>query len=82
MAVLEKERKFYETQKQDLVRTHSGQFALIEDDKLVGVFTTFPEAYAEGVKRFGFKPFLVQEVKDHEPLAQQPALDIGAIVVR
>lgn len=82
VAVLEAERKFYEAQKPELLKTHPGQFALIHDHELAGVFTTFGEAYGEGVKRYGLKSFLVQQILDPEPHMQHPALDVGAITVR
>lgn len=82
VAVLEAEQKTYEAQKEDLLKTHAGQFALVHDDELVGTYTTFKEAYTDGVRRFGLKPFLVQQIQRDEPVAQYPALDVGAIVVR
>lgn len=82
VAVLEAERKFYDSKKSDLVRDHAGQFALIHDSELVGTFTTFTEAYEEGVRRFGITPFLVQQVREQEPTAQIPALVVGVLSSR
>ena len=80
MAVLERERKVYEKQKPELLKTHTGQFALVHDDELVGTFTTFAEAYTEGVKRFGLDSFFIQEIRAEDLRSQHPALDVGAII--
>ena len=82
MAVLVKERKTYEAQKPTLLAKHSGQFALVHGGDLVGTYTTFAEAYTEGVTRFGLDAFLVQEIREDDPRAQHPALDVGAIITR
>jgi hypothetical protein len=79
MAVLEKERKVYAKQRPELLKTHAGQFALIHDDELVGTYTSFAEAYGEGVKKFGTEPFFIQEIRADDQQAQTPALDVGAL---
>lgn len=72
--ILKEELAFFEEKKQELLKTHPGQFALIKDRNLVGVFPTRKEAYVEGVKRFGRQAFLIKQIVEHEKPEQAPLL--------
>ena len=54
-----------------------GKFALICGEKLVGTFTTFDEAYGEGVRQFGDKEFLVRMIVKNPPPENFPSLMFG-----
>jgi hypothetical protein len=58
---------------------YGGRWVLIKKTQLVGVFDTFPDAYAEGVERFGGGPFLVMRVQDQAASEQIPALSSGIL---
>ena len=80
--VLEKELKYFESTKEELLKHHKEKFALIKDETLVGTFTKMEEAYEEGVKRFGNELFLIKRIIDKEPPESIPALMTGAISAR
>jgi hypothetical protein len=82
VAVLEKERKVYEKEKPELLKTHAGQYALIHDDDLIGTYSSFADAYDEGVRRFGLDSFFIQEIREDDPKSGSPALSVGAILSR
>ena len=77
--VLETELNYYEERKAELLAQYKGQFALIKDCQLVGVFPTDEEAFTAGVEQFGNVPFLIQELQEDEQFIQQPALAVGLI---
>ena len=79
---LETEVRHFETVREELVRTHDGQFALVKDDQLEGVFTTFVEAYEAGVRRHGTKPFMVRQIAAEDTAVLLPALNAGVIFTR
>ena len=56
---LEKELKYFENQKAELLKHHENQFVLISGDQLAGAFTTEAEAYQAGLQKFGNQPFLM-----------------------
>lgn len=72
--VLREEIAFFEEKKHELLRTHPGQFALMKRRELVGIFPTREEAYAEGVRRFGGEPFLIQQITEQQKPEQVPLL--------
>jgi len=76
---LEREREYYESLKEDLLRHHEGQFAVIHADQLLGTYTTFDEALAAGVRAYGTQPFLIQEVAEKAGEIQHPALTVGML---
>jgi hypothetical protein len=45
-----------------------GQFALVHEQELVGVFPTFVVGLQVGRERFQLQPFLVQPIQEWEPL--------------
>jgi hypothetical protein len=62
MEILEKELATYEANRADLVAQARGKYALVKDDKVVGVFDTDRDAVHQGYDRFGLTPFLVKEI--------------------
>ncbi len=72
--VLKEELAFFNEKKDELLRTHPGQFALIKGRTLLGVFATREDAYAEGIQRFGQESFLVHRIVEKEPIEQVPLL--------
>jgi len=43
-----------------------GQYALIHDTDLAGVFESYQDALAAGYEKFGLKPFLVKQIAASE----------------
>ena len=76
---LEKEIKYFEEMKGDLLAKYKGKYALIKDSELVDTFTNSEEAYQEGVKRFGKAEFLVKHIIENDPQDFVPSLAIGNI---
>ena len=77
--VLEVELKYYEEQKPELLAHYKGQYVLIKETKLIGVFSTDEEAFTAGVDQLGNVPFLIQWVREDEEFIQQPSLSVGII---
>lgn len=76
---LEQELEFYQSQKQALLQTHKGQYALIKGEKLLGTYTTFEEAFNAGVAAVGTEPFLIKEITEKDASVQNPTLAVGMI---
>lgn len=74
LKVLKEELDFYNQKKDELLRTHPGQFVLIKGRELLGVFATREGAYVEGVQRFGRECFLVHRIVEIEPIEQVPLI--------
>jgi len=66
----------------DLLKHHTGKFALFQARKLEGTFTTELAAFAEGVRRFGKEAFLIRQVLPEQVLAAVPALFAGLLGAR
>lgn len=79
MPTLDKELKFFETKKGDLVRVHPGKFVLIKGHELLGVFDTADAAVSEGARRFGADSFLVRQINASEENVYIPALALGLL---
>jgi len=79
---LEKESKYFEEHKEELLKHYEGQFVLIKDDQLVGAFTTEEEAYQTGLKKFGNQPFFIKKVAKEEEVVHFPALTLGLLHAR
>jgi len=74
LEVLEKEIRFFNQIKPELIKVHKGKVALIKNEQLLGTFTTLEEAYKEGIRRFGKEPFLIKFVDETEEQQTIPAL--------
>jgi len=77
--VLDKEIKYFEANKKKWLTHNKNQFSLIKNEKLVGMYTTFDEAFDAGVSLYGNQAFLIKQVVEKEPEAQFPALTVGLL---
>jgi hypothetical protein len=74
-AMLEFEPCRYDDVRPFLEREHAGMVALIERGALIAVYNTLDEAAADGVRRYGRRPFDLKElpaVEDRLPLTLAP----------
>lgn len=75
--ILKEELAFFAEEKEELLRKYPGQFALIKDRALVGVFPTREQAYTRGVESFVTEPFLIKQIVEKETTEQVPLLAFG-----
>ncbi|MYD64656.1 MAG: hypothetical protein F4X26_01450 [Chloroflexi bacterium] len=62
MAELSKDIAAYDRLRHQLETDHFGEWVIVHDERLVGVFRDFQEAAAEAVRRFGRGPYLIRRV--------------------
>jgi hypothetical protein len=62
LEMLKRELETYEANKSQLIGKSNGKFALIKDDKVIGVFDTKIDAIRQGYERFGNVPFFVKQI--------------------
>lgn len=77
--MFEKELEYYKANKEELLKHHENQYAVIKENKLLGAYTTEQEAYEAGLKEFGNVSFLIKRVTKQEEIVRFPALAIGVI---
>jgi len=80
--LLDKELKFYRSQRDELLKHYENQFVLISGNELLGSFTTDLEAYEAGLKKVGNVPFLIKKVVRKESIEKAPALVLGLLNAR
>jgi hypothetical protein len=51
-----------------LAEGNEGKWALIKGGQVIGVYQTFDESYLAGRERYLFQPFIVQPVREWQPL--------------
>ena len=76
--ILEKEFRFFQSKREEWLKNYRGKFVLIKGEEFIDVFSTFEDAYKEGVKRYGNQPFFIKKVEE-EPIETLPALTLGVI---
>jgi len=64
MEILDKEIVTYEAHKNELLGSARGKYALVKEEKIIGVFDTPGDAIHEGYIEFGSDAFLVKEIVD------------------
>ncbi|MBF0567514.1 MAG: hypothetical protein HQK95_01470 [Nitrospirae bacterium] len=79
MAMLDCELIYFKENLEEWLKYYEGKHALVKDNQLINTFTTFEEAYDEGVKRFGRQSFLVRQIVKQEIPYVLPALTLGLI---
>lgn len=61
-SALAKEIAAYETMRCALETEHLGEWVVVHDRELVGVYESFVAAAADAVEKFGRGPYLIREV--------------------
>jgi hypothetical protein len=59
---IEQEIAAYEALRVVLELHHTGQWAVVHDEALVGLYPSFDEAARDAVKRFGGGPYLIRKI--------------------
>ncbi|HVT61503.1 MAG TPA: hypothetical protein VHR45_24285 [Thermoanaerobaculia bacterium] len=59
---LEKELETFNRKLLELKAEHEGKFALVHQDDVVDVFSSYDDAVKAGYAKFGLNPFLVKQV--------------------
>ncbi len=62
--MLEREYKYYQDNKNDIIKNYKNQFVVIKGSKVVGDYSSREEALKESVKEYKLGEFLIQEVSD------------------
>jgi len=77
VVALERELKYFETIRRELLVNHAGKFALIKGEEFIGAFDSPDNAFKEGVDRFGKEIFLVKRISEEEEAYRNQALFLG-----
>jgi len=58
--------EFFESKLPELLKEHRGQYALVKDKAIQGIYASVEEALKQGYEKFGNTDFLVQEITDEK----------------
>jgi hypothetical protein len=69
--MLEREYKFYQDNKAELLQRYRGRWIVISEEKIIGDYSTKEEAYKAGEELAGLGNFLMQQVLEDEQIIQR-----------
>jgi len=75
-------KQAYLKQKEALLKTHPGKFALFSNGSFVDTFDTMEAAYAAAIERCGVDGFYIGHVVPEQKPQSLPALQHGLLRVR
>jgi hypothetical protein len=77
---LAEERKAFDAQLDELLRIHSGEFALMKHGRVVGFYPSHEAAYEAGLLKFGLDSvFLIAPVVKEQPEPVSIAWESGVM---
>lgn len=80
---LEQEYQTYLSHLEQLQRLHMGEWVLIFGNDVIATFKDYGEAREEGYRRFGLKPFMVNEIYDvAERMRSERPINLSPLIVR
>lgn len=62
MIELDREIAAYETMRADLENRHMGEWVLVYNESLIGVYPSFDDAAQVAVQAFGRGPYLIRQI--------------------
>ena len=65
---LTQEVEHYEAIKPTLWPAHDGEYVVIKNREVLGIFATHDEAYVAGLQAFGNVPMLVRKILEKQPV--------------
>ncbi len=69
--MLDKEYKYYLKNKAELLKKYKGNFLVIKDENIIGVYGTREDAYDNAIRQYVLGTFLIQEcVEDSKDTTQ------------
>lgn len=66
----EVEKAHYQQLLPELLKTHKGEYAVFRNGDFLGVFRTNDEAYTAALERYGLTSFLLQPIREAEPIGR------------
>jgi hypothetical protein len=79
MEVLEKERKFLETHKDELLLKYGGKILVISGEQVTGAYETMEEALQGAVEKHGLDNVLIRRPGEAQIEFSAPALTLGIL---
>ena len=76
---LQTELLYFDAHRKEWTEHHQGKFVLIKSQDMAGVFDSWENACAEGVRMWGNVAFLVKQILPKDPVESAPALTYGLI---
>jgi len=73
------ERAFFAQMLPEWLAWYEGKWVVIKGRDLCGVYDTRETAFREGLKKYGYTDFLIQQVLKVQPVANFPALSLGLL---
>lgn len=74
------EKEWFENNLQYLMTTHKGQWAVVFNKELVGIFGSFQEAYNRGIQDTGTENIFIRQITEkNEPLDSSINLYLGLL---
>lgn len=73
------EFQFYKMQSEGWKKENNNKFVLIMEQSIYGIYESYVDALSEGVKNFGAKKFLIQQVGSENIVNSTTLSLIGAI---
>ena len=66
MSKLNTDFKFFESKLPELLKEHKGQFVLIKDQHIHGIYTSLEDALKNAYEKLGNSNFIIQEITDEQ----------------
>jgi hypothetical protein len=79
MAVLEKERKYLDSHKDELLKKYGGKILVISGEEVTGAFDTMEEALQGAVTLHGLNSVLIRRPSEAQIEFSAPALTLGIL---
>lgn len=66
MTKLTSDYKYFESKLPELLKEHKGEFVVIKDHEIHGIYTTLEEALKHAYEKLGNTNFIIQEITDEQ----------------
>lgn len=80
MTMLEVERKFLKTHRDELLKQYGGKFLVIKGEEITGAYDTMNEALEGTASRHGLDNVLIRRPADADEEVSVPALTLGILI--
>lgn len=79
MSALERERKYLDSHKDELLKQYGGKILVISGEQVTGAFDTMEEALQGAVTQHGLSSVLIRRPSEAQIEFSAPALELGIL---
>jgi len=76
-AYVNKANEWFDKHREELLKTHKNEWAVIYNDTLIGIYEEFSQAYIEGIRQTESEEIVIKQIQEHDEKLHELSINIS-----